>query len=355
MELISGLPEDIARDCLIRVSYEQFKTVSSVCKRWMKEVELPEFHRLRKSSGHGQKVIVMAQARVEPDWSFGLMKCMIHPAYRLTVYESDTCNWRELPLAPSMSSGLPMFCQLAGVGMDLVVMGGWDPETWRVSNSVFIYNLVSTKWRRGVDMPGGPRTFFGCVSDPDGMVYVAGGHNDEKVALRSAMVYDVAKDEWAMLPDMAMGRDECKAIFHAGKFHVIGGYYTEKQGRFERSTEAFDVATWRWGRVEEGFLDDGMCPRTCVDGDDEAVYMCKGDDVVAKEGSTWQLIAKLPAELCNIAYVATCHGKLLVIGSPGYSQPNIAYNLELKTNTWTRLETPIKFSGHVQSGCYMEI
>ena len=92
-----------------------------------------------------------------------------------------------------------------------------------------------------------------------------------------------------------------------------------------------------------------------MDGDDEAVYMCKGDDIVTKEGSTWQLIAKLPAELCNITYVATCHGKLLVIGSPGFSQPNIAYNLDLKANTWTRLETPIKFSGHVQSGCYLEI
>jgi|UniRef100_A0A2N9F1U8 hypothetical protein len=355
MELISGLPEDIARDCLIRVSYEQFSTVASVCKRWMAEVELPEFHQLRKATGHGQKVIVMAQARVEPDWSFGLMKCLIHPAYMLTIYESDTGNWRELPLAPVMSSGLPMFCQLAGVGSDLVVMGGWDPETWRVSNSVFIYNFVSNTWRRGVDMPGGPRTFFGCTSDQDRMVYVAGGHDDAKMAFRSAMMYDVAKDEWVTLPNMARGRDECKAIFHAGKFHVIGGYYTEKQGRFERSTEAFDVAMWRWDHVEEDFLEAGMCPRTCVDGNGEAVYMCMGDDVVAKEDATWQSITKLPAELCNIAYVATCHGKLVVIGSAGFGQPNIAYSLDLKYNTWKRLETPDKYSGNVQSGCYLEI
>ena len=37
----------------------------------------------------------------------------------------------------------------------------------------------------------------------------------------------VAKDECAPLPDMARKRDECKWVFHRGKFHDIGGYCTE--------------------------------------------------------------------------------------------------------------------------------
>ena len=78
------------------------------------------------------------------------------------------------------------------------------------------------------------------------------------------------------------GHDECKAIFHCGKFHVIGGYSTEMQGRFERSAEAFDVATWRWDQVAENFLESAMCPRTCMDGDDERIFMCRDGDVVVQ-------------------------------------------------------------------------
>ena len=35
------------------------------------------------------------------------------------------------------------------------------------------------------------------------------------------------------LTDVARERDECKRVFHRGKFHVIGGYCTEMHGRLE--------------------------------------------------------------------------------------------------------------------------
>ena len=92
---------------------------------------------------------------------------------------------------------------------------------------MFVYNVVSAKWRRGADIPGVRRSFFGCSSDSDQMVLVAGGHNDDKNALRSALAYDVAEDDWLPVPDMSMERDECKVVFQRGKFHVIGGYETE--------------------------------------------------------------------------------------------------------------------------------
>jgi hypothetical protein len=358
MELVSDLPDDVVRDCLIRVSYDQFPTIASVCKDWMVEVQLPEFHRVRRAAGRAQKLFVMAQSTAQPDRSLGLAaKCSVHPVHRLALHEPDTGDWRELLLPEGMSDGLPMFCRLAGVGSFLVVMGGWDPVTWKVSNSVFVYNFLSATWRRGVDMPGGPRTFFGCASDCDsGIVYVAGGHDNNKTALRSAMAYDVAKDEWVVLPNMARERDECKAIFHAGKLRVIGGYCTDMQGRFERSAEVFDVGAGQWSRVEEDYLEAGRCPRTCVDVDDGEVYMCRGSDVVAsREGGKWEAVAKLPAEVCNKAFTATWGRKLLVMGSAGFGQSYVAYMLDLRRKTWTKLETPWKYSGHVQSGCYLEI
>ena len=76
------------------------------------------------------------------------------------------------------------------------MVGGYDPQTWESLNSVFVYNVVSATWRCDADIPGMRRSFFGCASDSDRTVVVAGGHEGEKNALRSALAYDVAKDEW---------------------------------------------------------------------------------------------------------------------------------------------------------------
>ncbi|KAI5337155.1 hypothetical protein L3X38_016424 [Prunus dulcis] len=355
MVLISGLPDDIAYDCLIRIKHDQFPAMASVCKGWKAEVELPEFHRLRKAGGHSQKLIVMVQSHVVSNHGVGVFKCPDSPVYRLTLCEPDLGNWSELPPLAGFATGLPMFCQLTAVGSDLVVIGGWDPMSWTISNSVFVYNFVSATWRRGADMPGGARIFFGCSSDSDRMVFVAGGHDDEKNALRSAIAYDVAKDEWISLPDMARERDECKAIFQHGKLHVIGGYCTEMQGRFERSTETFNLSTWQWDQVQDDFLQVATCPRTCVDGNDETMYMCRGGDVVKHRRGTWKFVAKLPAQVRNPACVTAWQGKVLVIGCAGFGEPHMAYILDLDNYTWTKLETPHKYSGHVQSSCHLEI
>ncbi|KAJ9678717.1 hypothetical protein PVL29_020796 [Vitis rotundifolia] len=276
MDLIPGLPDDVARPCLICVSYEKFSTIAAVCRVWKNEVEDPDFFRQMKT------------ARVMPNRSSGGMKCPML-AFRVTLLDPETGNWSEFLV---FSDGLPMFCQLVGVESELVVVGG----------CVFIYNFVSATWRRGADMPGVRRSFFGCATSYSGrMGYVAGGHDGEKKALRSALVYDVAKNEWAMLPDMARERDECKAAFHRGKFHVIGGHCTEMQGGFERSAEAFDFVKCQWHKAEEDFLEARTRPKTCVDGSDMGMYMCHA--------------VKLPAEIHHIAYMTTWQGKLLVIES----------------------------------------
>ncbi|RVW23543.1 F-box/kelch-repeat protein [Vitis vinifera] len=129
----------------------------------------------------------MAQARVVPNRSSGGMKCPTL-AYRVTLLDLETGNWSELPPVPGFSDGLPMFCQLVGVESEIVVVGGWDPDTWEISSSVFIYNFMSATWWRGADMPAERRSFFRCAtSGLERVVYVAGGHDGENNALKSAL------------------------------------------------------------------------------------------------------------------------------------------------------------------------
>jgi len=77
--------------------------------------------------------------------------------------------------------------------------------------------------------------------------------------------------------------------------------------------------------------------------------------MASRKGCKWEAVTKLPAEVCNTAYTATWGSKLLVMGSAGFGQSYVAYMLDLRSKTWTKLETPWKYSGHVQSGCYLEI
>jgi hypothetical protein len=182
------------------------------------------------------------------------------------------------------------------------------------------------------------------------MVFVVGGHDHEKNALRSSMAYDVAKNKWIVLADMARERDECKAIFHRGKLRVIGGYRTEMQGQFERSAETFDPITSKWDQVEEDFLPANVSPKSCVAGHDGKLYMSLESHVAAWEDATWRPVSEMPAD---VGSVTTWQDKLLVTGYRDHLP--MAHVLDLYSYFWTNLEMPEEYRGYVHSSCYFEI
>ncbi|KAJ0961484.1 hypothetical protein J5N97_001988 [Dioscorea zingiberensis] len=349
-DLIPGLPSDIARECLIRIPFDRFSSARSVCRSWRSELGSTTFHRARNSSGLARSHFALAQAEPNPTQS-GPAHKYAAPAYRISLLQPDSATWTSLPPVPDLPLGLPLFCQLASVGTQLVLLGGWDPDTWTASNAVFVYDFVKSTWRRGSLMPGPKRSFFACAASVDlAVVYVAGGHDEEKNALKSALAYDLARDEWAPLADMAEERDECRGVFSRGGFHVIGGYSTEMQGRFGETAESFNTATWRWGPVEEDKIREGTCPRTCVAGEDGRIYMCLDGHVVVEDGVTWRVVAELPEGVRVGPFLLTWNDKLMVMG--GGAQ--FVYTLE-KDDTWKRFDVPTEYSGHVQAACCLVI
>ncbi|PWA60396.1 galactose oxidase/kelch repeat superfamily protein [Artemisia annua] len=323
MDLIPGLPDDIGFECLARVPYTHFPNATFVCRGWKSELGLPAFQHHRKHAGLSQRVIIMVQSKVDPARKYGLRKYSAAPVYRLTVFEPGRVGGPGCRPYPGSQTGYRFFVKC----------------------------FLSATWRRGPDMPGCTRSFFGCASDNVGKVFVAGGHDNEKNALRSGWVYDVADDVWAPLPDMVEERDECKGVFHRGRFYVIGGYNTLMQGQFGKSAECFDLSTWRWETMD-GLLGDDTCPRTCVAGGDGVMYMYQDGAVVALDHS---FRMRLPSDMDSVPCLIECDGRLLAVGSVGFGGRHGVYELDLKRSTWTKVEVPEEYSGHVQSGCCLEL
>ncbi|KAJ8479902.1 hypothetical protein OPV22_023629 [Ensete ventricosum] len=338
-DLIPGLTDDVARECLARDPFHAFPTLFSVCKLWQQELRDQTFHRFRKSTGIAQPVVVVVQT--VPDIAESAKPRPV--VYRLVIFEPATGVWSSLPPSPDLPFGLPLFCRLAAVGTELVVVGGWEPRNWATIDKVNVYDFLTGEWRRGSPLPHPLRSSFAGAAMHDSdkdcrAVYVAGGHDESKNALRSALAYDVASDPWKPLPDMARERDECSAVILRGKFLVLGEYPTEAQGMFSRSAEAFDATAGSWGRVEEAALEEAL------------------------EGGVWAPVAKLPSEMRLALNVVTWEGKLMVMG---LGRSGLLANiLDIKATTtmttpasasWRKVEVPPEYRGRFLGACCLVI
>ncbi|VAI89467.1 unnamed protein product [Triticum turgidum subsp. durum] len=351
-DLIPGLPEEVARECLIRVGFDQLPAVRRISRQWKEEVESPDYGRLRRAEGLARPVVAMVQAQPEHVEPGPAQKHASASAanggsannYRMVLLDPVEGRWAPLPVLPGTTGSLPLFCQVAAVDgaqgrKRLVVVGGWDPESWAPTDSVYVYDFLTGAWRRGAPMPGPRRSFFATAA-VRGVVYVAGGHDEEKNALRSALAYDPDADAWAALPDMAEERDEPRGLCVGGRFLVVGGYPTQ-----------------------ESLLEDGTCPRTCcVAPGAERMYMLRDGNLVARDAGAsagWRTVASVPEDARTASTVSAIPGgRVVVIGSGCHGGDQTVYMLRDeagKAASWARAPAPPEFSGHVQAACLLEI
>ncbi|XBH62416.1 hypothetical protein VPH35_116651 [Triticum aestivum] len=341
-DLIPGLPEEVARECLLRVGFRQLPAARRTSRQWKAEVESPLYGRLRRANGHARPILALAQA-LPPLAASGpahkyAASAALSNSYRLVLHDPADGGWATLPPLPG-GRGLPLFCQLAAVACverrKPVVVGGWDPETWAPTDTVHVYDFLEGAWRSGAPMPGPRRSFFACAA-AGGRVFVAGGHDEEKNALRSAVAYDAEADAWAALPDMALERDEPRGICVGARFVVVGG-----------------------------LVDEGACPRTCCAAPSAAgaMYMLRGGHLAVRDGdSVWRVVAPVPEDgRAATVVVAIGDGRVAAIGAGRHGGEQAVYVLSKEAGTngaapsWARVLAPQEFAGHVQAACCVEV
>ena len=144
---------------------------------------------------------------------------------------------------------IPFLCDCIFVNQKLVLIGGSHPSDNVLIKTVFIYNFLSAKWSRGADMPTARISPAFSVS-PEGLIYVAGGEDEDENGLRGAEVYSVEEDEWKVLPDMNKERKHCLGVFNDGKFVVIDSKLNGDL--IERSAEVYDPKGGAWTTIQKG-------------------------------------------------------------------------------------------------------
>uniref|UniRef100_A0A7N1A327 F-box domain-containing protein n=1 Tax=Kalanchoe fedtschenkoi TaxID=63787 RepID=A0A7N1A327_KALFE len=268
--LIPGLPDDLAAECLIRVPYTSHSEMGFVSRSWKALIASNSFYAERRRLSFSDRLLCLVQplptSQIHPPEPSGDVDCKPdteQPTYGLTVYNATDQTWQRIS-TPQNSLHVPMFCHCVALpsSRKLLLLGGWDPQTLEPVSAVYSYNLITREWTRAASMSKA-RSFFACTAVGGNRVYVAGGHDSQKNALKSAEVYDADEDEWTTLPEMEQERDECHGMSwrDEDKFWVVSGYGTDCQGQFRHDAECYDPGTNSWTVVENVWPFAALSPR----------------------------------------------------------------------------------------------
>nr|XP_018472775.1 PREDICTED: F-box/kelch-repeat protein At2g44130-like [Raphanus sativus] len=375
-DLIPGLPSELAMECLVRVPYQHQSAMRSVCRSWKSLLSDPSFTRERRRCGKAELLLCLVQplppppnsatkavGETETPLGVEVEKCKKRvsctPRFGLSVYNATMDKWNRVAF-PQLQ--IPLFCECVVVqdAGKILLIGGWDPETLQPVKDVYVLEGSGRRWRRGAPMKES-RSFFACASVGSAQVYVAGGHDEQKNALRSAEVYDVEKDEWSTIPSMDEGRDECQGFSMGTElgFCVLSGYATESQGRFRTDGEVYEPRTKSWSRIENVWPFPDTSPRgrtVVVDTRGSSRLCCFTDRELQSQGQweakdnsgKWKMdveVTQLPTSGSSV-YVGSSRGEAVVmIGGRRESKGVMMKTTEKNVGKWSHVhDIPFGFS-----------
>jgi hypothetical protein len=361
VELIPGLPDDVAVDCLARVPHASHGALRRVCRGWRSAAAAQAFASARAAAGATEDLVYMlqfgspcAEGGDRPKEGDDAPPASA-PAYGVAAYNVTTGEWRRERGGGAPS--VPVFAQCAAVGARLAVLGGWDPRTFEPVAEVHVLDAATGAWRRGAPMRRA-RSFFACA-EAGGRVYVAGGHDRHKNALKAAEAYDAAADAWDPLPDMSAERDECDgmATVAGDRFLAVSGYRTARQGGFERDAEWFDPAARAW-RLLDRVRAPPAAAHVVVNG---RVWCIEGAAVMEWLGvrQGWREVGPYPPGLKAGTARAVCLAggdRVVVTGAiDGEGGRHALWVFDVKAKSWTVVKPPLEFAGFVFSVASLRI
>lgn len=250
-------------------------------------------------------------------------------------------TWKKLP-------DVPAYINHPGVvaaNNKIYVVGGFDPigirlrwlmfADWKPLNSVYIYDIASATWSRGVDMP--VRRGAGGVAANDTAIWYTGGINEEKEINNKFHYFSFNDSQWRQLPDMPTARDHMRMEFANGKLYALSGRKDDLRKNLG-AVEVYDPATARWSSVDNiptprgGFGSIAVGKYIYTFGG-ESFYDCFDElERLDTETGKWEVLPSLPEGRHGIVS-GLINGKISLVSGgrhPRISTSNIHRVLEIK-------------------------
>jgi N-acetylneuraminic acid mutarotase len=168
-------------------------------------------------------------------------------------YEPKENSWKALP-------DLPAYINHPGVvavNNKIYVAGGFDPigirlrwlmfADWKPLKSLYIYDIASSSWSRGPNMPF--HRGAGGVAACDTAIWYTGGINEKKEISNDFAYLSLKDNQWHMLPSMTVARDHMRMELVGNKLYAISGRKDDLRKNLG-TVEVFDLTTKQWTSVD---------------------------------------------------------------------------------------------------------
>lgn len=256
-------------------------------------------------------------------------------------YDPGKNEWKRLP-------DVPAYINHPGVvahGNKIYVVGGFDPigirlrwlmfADWKPLNTVFIYDIRTSTWSKGKDMP--VKRGAGGVAICDTAIWYIGGINEEKKISDAFHYYSFSDSQWRSLPPMPTPRDHMKMEWVNGKLYAISGRKDDLRKNLG-AVEVFDAATAKWSTVDNiptprGGFGSAVVGKYIYTFGGESFFDCFGNiERLDTETGHWEKLPSLPEARHGIVCGVIDKKVHLVSGGrhPRISTSNIHRVMEIK-------------------------
>ena len=245
------------------------------------------------------------------------------------VYDAATNSWATAAPLP----GEAHHAQAVELNGLIYYLGGLvGPFPDHVTPAVRVFNPTAGTWSTETAMPAARARGGGGTAAFNGMLYVAGGLQDDAsgtghdgVSVSLFDVYDPVAKTWAPLPNMPRARDHFQAAVVGNKFYVIGGRKGGDPGFFNAVIAPIDVydfttGTWSTLPATSNFPTPRAASAAAVIGSEIIVIGGEGNgnaynnvEAFDTTTGTWRTLAPMPTARHGIQ-AAVCNGGIYIAG-----------------------------------------
>ncbi|KAL4200238.1 hypothetical protein AMTRI_Chr03g55350 [Amborella trichopoda] len=254
MCLIEGLPDDLALQCLARVPFSLYPSLSLVSPSWRDAIRSPDLVKARISANSTQDLLCVSASEPGNNWQ---------------LYDPARNIWMTLPPPPPAIVQLESF-GTACVDGRLFVLGGihramalgtWHSVTNLVTDEVWSYDPAARRWDQCASMLS-PRCMFACCGW-EGKILVAGGYTTEREMITNVEVYYPEHDAWVPMPSiepvLCQGH---KGLVLGGKVHVLHMELPTAQV-WEGEERGWEIVDHHWSPLHSVVVGDELYTVSC--------------------------------------------------------------------------------------------